>query len=276
MTHEFYSREGQRMIPMIYQPAMTNQIYAGNKWVTRRPFKFPKHTNLFHNAGTTYTHRKGKGMVHEENWRKLMHAKVRAIVYLPKKDAHAFFDEDGKLLFKIADDDMPFPYGQRDDVHWIRESFAIQSDHPAVAGLTPKRLAERNALVRGEDYKIIYKTDHPPKHTKWKSSIHMPRAFARGFCRVISCRIEPLHAMREHDAESEGIRTKTYPAEPDGRPLESEVYGTLLNTFENLWGGMYFGTRFAWDRNPLVWVIGFEPYDVPCRQGATNHYEWGV
>lgn len=259
--------KGQRILPIIYKPEMANQIYLGNKWITRRPFKFHKRNNLFPDAPNEYDFGKAS---HTEEWRGLMHKEIRSVLYRPHRDTFAFYNGGGEMMFEVFDDEMPQPYGQRGDIHWIRESFSIVGLNEQVdfQSLTPKRVANRHALKLGKDYNVLYKPDHDPNHIKWKPSIYMPRAFARGFVRVLNVRIETLSKMVELDAKAEGMETPTR-AGKEGK-------ATLLKSFNYLWDCMYKDTHFESKHDPLVWVIEFSQLRIPERPDFVNYYGGAV
>lgn len=94
-----------------------------------------------------------------------------------------------------------------------------------------------------------YRTDYRKRGfwylaRKWHPSIHMPKAAARIFLRVLDIGKQPVWHITELDAKAEGVVKST------------DYYGaTYMDAFEKMWIGLY-GDR-SW-KNDWVWVIKFE------------------
>jgi hypothetical protein len=89
---------------------------------------------------------------------------------------------------------------------------------------------------------------------KWKPSIHMPRAAARIFLRVLGVRVERVQDISEADAKLEGVALMTTP----------NITGTgrsYTQGFGELWNSINAKRGFGWDANPWVWVYDFERCD---------------
>ncbi|MBY3671915.1 hypothetical protein HKH62_04960 [Vibrio cholerae] len=87
--------------------------------------------------------------------------------------------------------------------------------------------------------------------SKWKPSIHMPRAASRLTLKVTDVRIERVWDITEEQAIKEGIN-KHHQLPAFKSPIgyhTSPVYA-----FEELWNSIYGN----WEENPYVWVIEFE------------------
>jgi hypothetical protein len=84
--------------------------------------------------------------------------------------------------------------------------------------------------------------DERPK-PRWQAGRFMPREAARHFLHVTSVQLVPLTELSVDDARAEGAPTDT--ADP-------------VAWFRSAWGAIYRETDHAWERSPLVWVIGFE------------------
>lgn len=87
--------------------------------------------------------------------------------------------------------------------------------------------------------------------SKWKPSIHMPRAASRLTLKVTDVRIERVQDITEEQAIKEGIN-KHHQLPAFKSPIgyhTSPVYA-----FEELWNSIYGN----WEENPYVWVIEFE------------------
>lgn len=140
------------------------------------------------------------------------------------------------------------PYGQPGDVLWVRES-----THKTYNCRTKE-------LARYE-----YKTDMPADYwdrfvpainngrkVKWTPSIHMPKAACRIWLKVTGVRVERLYDITEDDAKAEGVE-KAY-----------EVYKENARYrlgFMRLWEKI--NGIVSLNTNPWVWVISFEPCDMP-------------
>lgn len=87
--------------------------------------------------------------------------------------------------------------------------------------------------------------------SKWKPSIHMPRAASRLTLKVTDVRVERVQDITEEQAIKEGIN-KHHQLPAFKSPIgyhTSPVYA-----FEELWNSIYGN----WEENPYVWVIEFE------------------
>ncbi|MGL4615902.1 MAG: hypothetical protein ACRCVV_18845 [Shewanella sp.] len=87
--------------------------------------------------------------------------------------------------------------------------------------------------------------------SKWKPSIHMPRAASRLTLKVTDVRVERVQDITEEQAIKEGIN-KHHQLPAFKSPIgyhTSPVYA-----FEELWNSIYGD----WEENPYVWVIEFE------------------
>lgn len=152
------------------------------------------------------------------------------------------------------------PYGQPEDLLWVRESFA-NINHP--------------------DLKYRFKADHlNPKSVVWSPSIHMPKSAARIWLQVKEIRVERLHDISTADIKSEGVRipiTKeghiifTLGSDnsaveflPDGYYADGADHDTMEQhehtLFFAFWAELWckVNGRNSWDLNPWVWVVKFK------------------
>lgn len=118
------------------------------------------------------------------------------------------------------------PYGEVGDHLWVRETW---------------RRHESGHLFFRADNKLI------PNGSKWKPSIHMPRAAARLLLEVQEVRIERLQDITRGDAMSEGCPFPNIAGEQDPR-----------SWFAELWNSINAKRGYSWDNNPWVWVITFK------------------
>lgn len=94
--------------------------------------------------------------------------------------------------------------------------------------------------------------------SKWKPSIHMPRAASRLTLKITDVRIERVQDITEEQCRKEGV--EHIDGQFDIHQL-SEMAKTFDGTFEDakalfacLWDSIYQN----WEENPYVWVIEFE------------------
>lgn len=150
------------------------------------------------------------------------------------------------------------PYGKRGDRLWVRETFCPYND--------------------GSNKYWHKATDSGPARdsgffTRWRPSIHMPKAAARIWLEVESVGVERLQEITNTDAKAEGIEF-TAPHRHGSEGLEFErVPGQIekdayahrhitqesdcyLCPFKQLWQSI--NGPESWGQNPWVWVIKFK------------------
>lgn len=152
------------------------------------------------------------------------------------------------------------PYGQPDDVLWVRENFAV-------AGARTRYIA---------DYDWTDEEKRLGETAKWKPSIYMPKDACRIFLKVVSVRVERLQDISEADAKAEGICIvdnepvlynnylhNTKNAMWPGYGSISKTYGFTnpKDSFHSLWESIN-GIE-SWAINPWVWVVEFEKIEKP-------------
>jgi hypothetical protein len=102
------------------------------------------------------------------------------------------------------------------------------------------------------------------ERTGWRPSIHMPRAAARIFLRVINVRAERVQDISENDAIAEGVALrfgsdgvlrgyKNYLSKTSGT-----IYVKAADSFKSLWIFLNAKRGHGWDANPWVQVYKFE------------------
>ncbi len=148
------------------------------------------------------------------------------------------------------------PY-QPGDILWVRETWRDRW------GMAYANYGTGNAYPIDDVREIEYKAggngffmhgcnlcpDEPTvkwgEWSKWRPSIFMPREAARIFLRVTEVRVERLQDISYDDCLQEGMHD----------------YGTDVDTlgaFQDLWQKLNAKRGYGWDKNPWVWVIGFE------------------
>lgn len=105
---------------------------------------------------------------------------------------------------------------------------------------------------------VYFATCGGDSESKWKPSIHMPRAASRLTLKVTDVRIERVQDITEEQCWKEGV--EHIDGQFDIHQL-SEMAKTFDGTFEDakalfacLWDSIYQN----WKENPYVWVIEFE------------------
>ncbi|HDZ3701484.1 TPA: hypothetical protein RSW58_000426 [Vibrio cholerae] len=143
------------------------------------------------------------------------------------------------------------PFGNFGDLIYVRETF---------------RLFNRSCECGCSDYcscppsgtPFYFATCGGDSESKWKPSIHMPRAASRLTLKVTDVRIERVQDITEEQCWKEGV--EHIDGQFDIHQL-SEMAKTFDGTFEDakalfacLWDSIYQN----WKENPYVWVIEFE------------------
>lgn len=140
------------------------------------------------------------------------------------------------------------PYGQPGDVLWVRETWA------------------KNEIPTGWPYHYMTDNDLPEVMT-WKPSIHMPKAACRMWLRVTNVRVERLQDISEDDAKAEGVEKHAHgfkiytPETPSNVGVYDACFRSPKDSFESLWHKI--NGEESWAANPWVWVIEFEPCEMP-------------
>jgi hypothetical protein len=129
--------------------------------------------------------------------------------------------------------------------------------------------------IDGDD--LIYKADYPefqwlgddgeneqddgkPFPSKWKSSMFMPKKYARIWLEIVSVGIERLQDISEEDARKEGAMFHDgYGVGHSGwRHDYQDVFVNIRSSFAHLWESIYGIGAWERDKNKFVWKIGFE------------------
>jgi hypothetical protein len=139
------------------------------------------------------------------------------------------------------------PYGVPGDRLWVRETWApndgsagghlYRADHDAASGY----------------HKLDLKTGvWTHSVSRWRPSIHMPRAVSRITLEITGVRVERLQEISEADATAEGVETwATGAMSPEGQRDYSAI-----GKFERLWSSIN-GIE-SWHADPFVWVVEFK------------------
>lgn len=116
---------------------------------------------------------------------------------------------------------------------WISK---FNIDMPRVVG---DRLWVRESFTE-VDGNIIYRADIPDRewnNYKWRPSIFMKKEYAREWLEIQDVSLEKLQDINQEDVIAEGFET--------------------LDDFIKLWDSLNEKKGFAFEKNPLVWVVTF-------------------
>lgn len=154
---------------------------------------------------------------------------------------------------------LRYPYGERGDRLWVRETWAAADCMYQSHELDTPRVIAYRADKSGFNFEQSRRI--PDWDTaswnfdclKWRPSIFMPRWASRLTLEVTHVRVERLQEISERDACAEGV----------GSPITRDC---KRPKFAALWDEM--NDTGAWDANPLVWVIGFRVVGSDEQGGA--------
>lgn len=151
------------------------------------------------------------------------------------------------------------PYGQPDDVLWVRESFNWDW----------KNCPERKEKFYF--YKATTNDDFLASGEKWKPSIHMPYTACRTWLLNKSVRPERLHDIAEEDTIAEGAEERSHRCggfgyyEGGGEIWDCDCQGwnksPMQMGFQDLWKSI--NGEESWNANPWVWRVEFERTEKP-------------
>lgn len=220
--------------PILFQTAMVQSILSGRKTQTRRIVKFSSYTNDDPPCA---------------DW-------IKSAVNI-KGNIWKFTDQpnnDGNYAYAKC------PYGKVGDILYVRETYLDEEDY-ACSDYDPEDPESGS--------RFSYKADCPEHQwplVKWKPSLFMPKAAARLFLKITEIRIERLQDISEKDAKAEGIEVAD---RIQGHPLyrnyirKGAVWNSAVNSYSTLWDAI--NGKDAWEQNPFVWVISFQPIDNPFQ-----------
>lgn len=163
------------------------------------------------------------------------------------------------------------PYGNAGTILWVRETFRkyyrvdehgyTDFDREIIDYVAdnPSPINE----VDGDGF-IVYNKDGSEKFIPFKPSIHMPKAAARIWLKVISTRAERLHDITEEDCAREGIeyvrdenglnRYRHYDSKAGNEKYYSHAFA--IDSFRSLW--VSINGQESWDSNPWVFRVELE------------------
>lgn len=137
---------------------------------------------------------------------------------------------------------IPYRIGQK---LWVREIFGIDWENKAFY----KEAYNRRRVEAG--YLPRFK-----KHPCWKSSIFMPKKYARIWLKVIDIRVEKIQDISENDCIKEGVKMCYWYRNLKG---EDVTFNSKYKMgFANLWDNINAKHGYGWEENPFCWVIEFK------------------
>ncbi|HAS7881639.1 TPA: hypothetical protein I7566_05175 [Vibrio cholerae] len=208
-----------KVVPMIFNTDMVKALMAGHKLVTRRPAKNLSFSERVGFIVGEWAY--GIGW----NLRETMNNCIRS--------------KSAKCPSKIG------------DLIYVRETFRL-FNHSDECGCSDYCSCPPSGTP------VYFATCGGDSESKWKPSIHMPRAASRITLKVNDVRIERVQDITEEQCWKEGV--EHIDGQFDIHQL-SEMAKTFDGTFEDakalfacLWDSIYQN----WKENPYVWVIEFE------------------
>lgn len=150
------------------------------------------------------------------------------------------------------------PFGQPDDLLWVREAFAQLPGHIEIAYRADFDKFTDDDCLRW-----------PPK---WHPSIHMPRALSRITLEINDINVERVWDITDPEAIAEGAREINHVGDNSSRPTWTmgsgmERYDSPREAFAAAWDSIYAKRGLGWRVNPWVWVVKFKRVEGQCNQG---------
>lgn len=159
------------------------------------------------------------------------------------------------------------PYGYAGNQLYLKETYAVicREAIPVCSCETEEEIAQNHYVEYRADTGNQYPGDWPEEEAKgndeapkWKSSMFMPRKYARIVTLVVNVRVERLQQISEGDAIAEGI--DRFGIDHDVTLVKNHlVSGSLaIDRYARLWNSLNEKRGMGWDKNPWVWVYEFE------------------
>ncbi|HGE6094622.1 TPA: hypothetical protein ACGG75_000947 [Vibrio cholerae] len=213
-----------KVVPMIFNTDMVKALMAGDKVVTRRPVSPQPEPSDY--GYDWWPSKKFGSMVQVSGFEKIDCDYKRDLVEEMARDA--------------------CPIANIGDLIYVRETFRL-FNHSDECGCSDYCSCPPSGTP------VYFATCGGDSESKWKPSIHMPRAASRLTLKVTDVRIERVQDITEEQAIKEGMPTDE---ECQRMAIESGLgwYQKPDIWFKNLWDSIYGN----WHQNPYVWVIEFE------------------
>ena len=98
----------------------------------------------------------------------------------------------------------------------------------------------------------------------WRPSIHMPKAAARFWLKVMDVRVEQMQDMNTGDFLAEGVVIR-----PEAFNDPENAYQQAKEEFIHIWDSTIKKSdidRYGWDANPWEWAIEFKRCEKPMEE----------
>ncbi len=208
--------------PILLNDEMVRAIAIGRKTQTRRPFKVQQSGDCPNEMWPT-------AIDHILQWR---------------EQSGSWFGLNGSKTLGWT----PAHWGQPGDLLWVRECWAVSGMYR-----DGYRYEYRAHPADGEHFRSVQ---------GWKPSIHMPRCASRLTLLINDIRIARLNDISEVDAKAEGVRRSECEGCGKTTPCIGCRHPFYASSFRRTWDSIYSETYARWDRNPWVWVIGFDAVEA--------------
>lgn len=148
------------------------------------------------------------------------------------------------------------PYGKKGDRLWVRETWRLFDAIKECECLETPCGCPKTGTP-------LYKASHDDGESKWKPSIHMPRAISRILLEITDIRAERLQDISEDDAVAEGAildcsRDSERCALEYCKNEVSCPHITRIGGFRQRWDSINAKRGYGWAKNPWVWVVEFK------------------
>lgn len=144
------------------------------------------------------------------------------------------------------------PYGEPDDLLWVRETWANISK----PGYQPE------IIYKADDDHQDPANDAPGEYEfnggKWRSPRFMFKKNARLWLEVVSVRVERVQEISHEDAVAEGVKAWMAVQGLKEFPLRAERLSMHQLAYSYLWDSLNAKRGYGWEHNPWVWVIEFK------------------
>jgi hypothetical protein len=233
--------------PILFSGPMVRAIIAGTKTVTRRivePMAGQQREWLTRELLDAVPH----GEMKAGGWQ--MHHPKAGTVF-----QGVFVDHDSPLGW------IRCPYGVPGDRLWVREAWAFEDcgeDGHRLIWQADRAAAWASDVARIAAGAFYMDADYQP--TRWRPSIHMPRAFSRINLEIASVRAERLQDIADDDIRAEGVTPDVVAEMLDGKRGEPHLLDMVAPKPRDVWRlgwDAINGQRAPWSTNPWVWRVEF-------------------
>jgi len=172
------------------------------------------------------------------------------------------------ILPTLQDLPIECPYGQVDDILYVRETFLPDPPHDGTWNnyMFDDGSGRYNYKALPEHFRkpehCIYKAGWDGRDLRWKPAIHMPKWASRLHLKITNVHVERLQEISEEDARAEGVERdgdswKCY-GNCEAHKRGYTKRSSAIASFMSLWDVINAKRGYGWDANPFVWVIEFE------------------